>query len=164
MRNPEKKGEYIIYLENEKIDGISCSKNVDSICFVDRKKIAVALQNFKQNNFDAIAIIDLKNKKLINIIKGLSLGIIKSNLMNNKRNIFFFTNNTKDIKRLDAFGIYEYNERRNKIEYDANNSICSLKKGCIGCTELKNYNKNNNNKIVNFVIYTPNEILIMEIK
>ena len=160
MNNPRKKGEYLIYLENEKIDKISCSKDIDSICFIEKNKIAVALQKYKQGDSDGIAIIDIKDKKLIKIINGLSLGIIKLNRLNNKKNIFFFTNNTKDIKKLDAFGIYEYNERKNLIEYDANNAICSLKKGCIGCEELKN----NNNRIMYFAIYTFNEIFILEIK
>ena len=161
MNNPRKKGEYLIYLENEKIDKISCSKDIDSICFIEKNKIAVALQKFKKGDSDGIAIIDIKDKKLIKIINGLSLGIIKLNRLNNKKNIFFFTNNTKDIKKLDAFGIYEYTERKNLLEYDANNAICSLKKGCIGCAELKS---NNNNKIAYYAIYTFNEIFILEIK
>ena len=119
MNNPRKKGEYLIYLENEKIDKISCSKDIDSICFIEKNKIAVALQKFKQGDSDGIAII------------------------------------------LDAFGIYEYTERKNLLEYDANNAICSLKKGCIGCAELKS---NNNNKIAYYAIYTFNEIFILEIK
>lgn len=161
MNNPRKKGEYLIYLENEKIDKISCSKDIDSICFIEKNKIAIALQKYKQGDSDGIAIIDIKDKKLIKIINGLSLGIIKLNRLNNKKNIFFFTNNTKDIKKLDAFGIYEYTERKNLLEYDANNAICSLKKGCIGCAELKS---NNNNKIAYYAIYTFNEIFILEIK
>ena len=47
------------------------------------------------------------------------------------------------------------------MEYDANNAICSLKKACIGCAELKS---NNNNKIAYYTIYTFNEIFILEIK
>ena len=162
MKDPEKKRDYVTYIENEKIDKIPCSKDVDSICFIDKDKIGVALQNFKGSDFYGIAIIDVKKRNLIKIIKGLAIGIIKFNRINNKRNIFFFTNNSKDIKKLDAFGLYEYNENKNLIQYDDNNAICSLKKGCIGCAELRNINNNNRNAY--FAIYTFNEIFILEIK
>ena len=160
MKNPDKKGDDIVYKENEEINKLACSQNVDSICFVDKNKIGVALQNYEESDFDGIAIIDVKNYKLIKIIKGFPIGILKLKIINNKKNIFFFTNKSKDIKKLDEFGIFEYSENKTDITYEENSAICSFKKGCLGCVELKS----NNNRKLYYAIYTYNAIFIMEIK
>ena len=157
MKIPEKNG-YCVYTEDKKIKNIACSIYVDSICFLDQDLIGVALQNEKESDFDGIALINVKENELKKIIKGLKIGIIKLNYINNKKNIVFFTNK-KDIKKLDKFVIYEYSQRQNNIEAIENNIICSLKTGCRGIVELKN----NNNRKNYYAIYTFEDIFILEI-
>ena len=101
----------------------------------------------------------MKEYELKKIIKGLKIGIIKLNYINNKKNIVFFTNK-KDIKKLDKFVISEYSQRQNNIEAVEKNIICSLKTGCRGIVELKN---NNNNRKNYYAIYTFEDIFILEI-
>lgn len=153
---------YLIYLENEKIDKIACSQNVDSICFLDKDIIGVALQNFEESDFDGIAIVNIKKRKLEKIIGGLSIGIINMNIINNKKNIFFFTNNGKDIKKIDTLVISEYDKNKKVLENEGSNVICTLKTSCRGGSILKNSNNIKNN--VYYIIYTFEDVFILEIK
>ena len=160
-KDPFRAGHYIYYLDDKKIEKVACSQNVDSICYLKNNKIGVALQNFKKSDFDGIAIINVEDKSLEKIISGLTLGIIKMNFINNKKNIFFLTNSLNP-KKLDQFGIYEYTEKQKLLVYqETTNSICSLKKGILGCSELKD---NNNNTKIYYAIYTINEVFILKIK
>ena len=153
---------YLIYLENEKIEKIACSQNVDSICFLDKDIIGVALQNFNESDFDGIAVIDIKEKILKKIISGLKIGILNMNIINNKKNIFLFTNSGKDIKKLDAMVISEYKEAKKFIEESESNVICTLKTSCRGSSVLKNYN--NIKKSIYYIIYTFEDVFILEIE
>ena len=153
---------YLIYLENEKIEKIACSQNVDSICFLDKDIIGVALQNFEESDFDGIAIVNIKKRKLEKIIGGLSIGIINMNIINNKKNIFFFTNNGKDIKKIDTLVISEYDKNKKVLENEGSNVICTLKTSCRGGSILKNSNNIKNN--VYYIIYTFEDVFILEIK
>ena len=159
-KNPFRAGHYINYLDDKKIEKVACSQNVDSICYLEKNKIGVALQNCKES--EGIAIINVEKQTLERIIGGLTLGIIKINYINNKKNIFFFTNGSKKAEKLDQFGIYEYTERHKLLVYKENansNSICSLRKGILGCSELKDNNRN-----IYYAIYTSNEVFILKIK
>ena len=153
---------YLIYLENEKIEKIACSQNVDSICFLDKDIIGVALQNFEESDFDGIAIVNIKKRKLEKIIGGLRIGIINMNIINNKKNIFFFTNNGKDIKKIDTLVISEYDKNKKVLENEGSNVICTLKTSCRGGSILKNSNNIKNN--VYYIIYTFEDVFILEIK
>ena len=115
MKDPLRAGHNIFFLDDKKIEKVACSQNVDSICYLEKNKIGVALQNFKETDFDGIAIINVQEKSLERIIRGLTLGIIKMNYINNKNVIFFLTNGSKNLKKLDQFGIYEYTERKNLL-------------------------------------------------
>ena len=153
---------YLIYLENEKIEKIACSQNVDSICFLDKDIIGVALQNFDESDFDGIAVIDIKDKILKKIISGLKIGILNMNVINNKKNIFLFTNNGKDIKKIDTLVISEYDKNKKVLENEGSNVICTLKTSCRGGSILKNSNNIKNN--VYYIIYTFEDVFILEIK
>ena len=153
---------YLIFLENEKIEKIACSQNVDSICFLDKDIIGVALQNFEESDFDGIAIVNIKKRKLEKIIGGLRIGIINMNIINNKKNIFFFTNNGKDIKKIDTLVISEYDKNKKVLENEGSNVICTLKTSCRGGSILKNSNNIKNN--VYYIIYTFEDVFILEIK
>lgn len=156
-----KKG-YTIYICDEKIKNIACSQEVDSICFLEEDIIGVALQNFKESDFDGIAVVNVKQYKLLKFIRGLAIGILNLNRINIKKNIFFITNKSKkNIKKLNKFAFSEYLNGQNSIKIGDNNTICTLKTGARGCLELKN---NFIMKSIYFAIYTFEDIFILEIK
>ena len=159
----EERNGYLTYIEDKTIDKIACSQNVDSICFLDKNIIGVSLQISKEKDFDGIALIDVKEYSLIKIIQGMSIGIISMNLINNKKNIFFFTNKTKNVKKLDSFMIFEFYKGFREIKDDEKNEICSLNTGCRGCLELRD-NSKIQNKNLYYIIYTFEDVYILEIK
>ena len=84
------------------------------------------------------------------------------NIINNKKNIFFFTNNGKDIKKIDTLVISEYDKNKKVLENEGSNVICTLKTSCRGGSILKNSNNIKNN--VYYIIYTFEDVFILEIK
>jgi len=163
MLKTEERNGYILYIEDKKINQIACSQNVDSICFLDKDTIGVALQINSKKDFDGIALIDVKEYTLKKIIQGMSIGIIHMNIINNKKNIFYFTNTTKNLKKLDSFMFCKFNEGSKKIEDNEENEICSLKTGCRGLLKLRDNNRIKNKKLY-YIIYTFEDVYILEIK
>ena len=162
VKSEERNG-YCPFIYDNEISNISCSQNLDSICFLDKDIIGVALQSFDKDDFDGIALVDVKYYQLKQIIQGLSIGIIKLKLINNKKNIYFFTNKTDDVKKLNKFVISEYNKGIKEIKDEAKNEICTLKTTCRGCIELSNKN-DRRNKDLYYIIYTFEDIFILKIQ
>ena len=52
---------------------ISCSELVDTLCQINNKYFCVALQKWSNNQYRGIAIIDMYEKKIVNIVKGDSM-------------------------------------------------------------------------------------------
>ena len=157
------RNKYYPFLDNKRIEKISCSLDADSICFLDKDIIGVALQSFEEKDFNGIAVVNVKEYKLIRFIQGLSIGIIKLNILNNKKNIFFVTNKTADVKKLNKFTIFEWNKGIKEIKDEEKNEICNLKTTCRGCLELTDKN-DRRNKNLYYVIYTFEDVFILQIK
>ena len=73
------------YNNYKTIYNISCSELIDTICQIDEDYLCVALQKWNAKQIKGIAIIDLKEKQIINIIQGDSMTCIS--LINSKEKI-----------------------------------------------------------------------------
>ena len=138
------------------IEKLPCSQNVNSICFLDNKNIIVALQNYQDSDFDGIAIVNFKEKKLEKIIGGSWVGALNLNFIFNRK-IIFLLHNSRGNKKLNEFGIWEY-KNTEKIKCE---NLCTITKGFKGCLE---YKSNNNEKKYCYIVYNSNEVFILEIK
>ena len=126
----------INYNNYKTIFNISCSELVDTICQIDEEYLCVALQKWDNNQIKGIAIIDLKEKKIINKIQGDSIACIS--LINNKEKIIITGGRDKANKKSiirewklknkgELTQLYEiYSEQK-----DAITSIAKLKDGRI---------------------------------
>ena len=99
MKNPKRHGYEFFILKSLEDNELSCSKEPESICLLNKKYIGIALQKYKEKNSNGIAIIDIIDKELFKIIKGYSIGFISKAIK--KRYIILSTNSNKDIDKND---------------------------------------------------------------
>ena len=78
----------------------------DSICKLNDNYIGIGLQKYDENNIDGIAVLDIREREIVNIIQGLSIGLLNNSLIKNKF-IFFSTNQTREIKKANIIRLYK---------------------------------------------------------
>ena len=131
MKNFQRHG-YIFFIE-KKIENLSCSKMVNSICKLSTKNIGIALQKYEQNDNNGIAIIDINTKELIKVINGFSIGIIYRDFKSPY--IFFSTYNPLGNKKGDQFRYVKNLDQ--KLDNDYLKAICDIKKKFSNIIEIK---------------------------
>ena len=154
MKNPMRHG-CLFFISKELNDSkLSCSKEPESICLLNKKFIIVALQKNNENNSNGIALIDINDKKLVRIYKGYSVGFISKSIRN--KFIIFSTNKNKDTTKNDQIRLIKdlgANNQNNSL-----NIVCSIQTHFSGITELKS--KNN---LLFFAISSNKELYIISL-
>jgi len=160
MKNQLRHGySFFILTSLDDID-LSCSKEPESICFLNKKYIGVALQKYNENSSNGIAIIDIIDKKLFKIIKGYSVGFISKAFK--KRNIILSTNKTKDIAKNDQIRLI--NDLGNNLKNSSLNIVCNIKTHFSGITELKPNIFQIKNNLLYYAISSNKELYIISIQ
>ena len=142
MKNPMRHG-YLFYISKDLYySELSCSKEPESICLLSKQYIGVALQKYKEDSSNGIAIIDIVNKSLFKVIRGFSIGFISKPIK--KKYIIFSTNKTKAITKNDQIRLI--NSLGDNIQNNSSNIVCNIQTHFSGITELNpNIIQNENN-------------------
>lgn len=157
MKNPNKHCLFFISKHLEDIR-LSCSKEPESICSLNKKLVGIALQKYKENNSNGIALINIIDKKLVRIIKGYSIGFMSKSIRN--KYIIFSTNKGKTTNKNDQIRLIKdlgVNNQNNSL-----NIVCSIPTHFSGITELKPNNIQNKNNLY-FAISSNRELYIISI-
>ena len=118
------------------LNGLSCSRMVDSISKLNDKFIGIGLQKYNENNIDGIAILDIDNLEIVNIIKGLSIGLLNTSI-NNSKFIFFSTNQTKDVRKSNEIRLYKIKDiKKDRLSKMENKIIFNINSGFWCLVEL----------------------------
>ena len=113
------------YNNYKTINNISCSELVDTLCQVDEEYLCVALQKWNSKQVKGIAIIDLKEKQIINKIQGDSMTCIS--LINSKEKIIITGGRDKANKK----SIIRQWKLKNKGELAQIFEVCTEQKDAI---------------------------------
>ena len=126
LRKQERHG--FNFFIDKTIDNMPCSRLVDSICQLNKDYIGIGLQLDSQESINGIAVLNIKQREILTIIKGLSIGLLNTIIINRKF-VFFTTNQTKDVKKCNELRLYKINNDiidylyKNKKKKDKANDI-----------------------------------------
>ena len=161
-KNQERHG-YIFFIIKT-IENLSCSKIPDSICKLSKKYIGIALQKYKDNDLNGIAILNIIKKELVKVIRGFSIGFMSRYF--ETRNIFFVTNRTKSINKYNELRFINDIEKEDDIlQCDNKKIVCYIKTRFSGIIELKLSNQNiNDNSLFYYALSSNKTFYIISIK
>ena len=157
MKNPMRHG-CIFFISKELNDNsLSCSKEPESICLLNKKLVGIALQKYNQSNSNGIALINIIDKELIRIIKGYSIGFLCKSFGN--KYIIFSTSKSKDIAKNDQIRLIKDLGVNNQNA----NMVCNIQTHFSGITELKPNIIQIKNNLLFFAISSNKEFYIISI-
>lgn len=149
---------YNIFFE-KKLEELPCSIMVNSICSLNQKNIAIALQKFNEKDSNGIAIIDMDKKEKVAIIEGFSIGMINMEIPS--KYIFYATNKTKDVKKCNRIRYaYDFDGLGESLDKNELNIVCDINTRFSGLLELK---PNKNNKLFFYAITSDKALFIVSI-
>ena len=109
LRNQIRHG-YTFFIDKT-LNDLPCSRFVESIAKLDKNYIGIGLQK-TNDNINGIAVLDINKKEIVNIIEGLSIGLLNKSIFNPKY-IIFTTNETKDYRKCNEIRLYNKNNLLN---------------------------------------------------
>ena len=105
LKNQYRHG-YTFFIDKT-LNDLPCSRFVESIAKLNKNYIGIGLQKTNDCN-NSIAVFDINEKEIVNIIEGLSIGLLNKSIFNPKY-IIFTTNETKDYRKCNEIRLYKKN-------------------------------------------------------
>ena len=164
IKNPNRHG--FIFFIKDTLNDLPCSRMNDSIIRINDKYIGIALQKYNEEGSNGIAIFDVNSKRVVNIIKGMSIGLLNKSIINNKF-IFFTSNQTREVKKCNEIRLYKVNNRINNdlkdfLSKEKEKIIFGLSSGFTCMVELTpNIGKKRDNKIVYYSVSNDKSLFII---
>ena len=146
---------------DKKIENLSCSKMVNSICKISTKNIGIALQKYKQNDNNGIAIIDINEKNLIRVVNGFNIGIIYREFTSP---YIFFTISLNENKNKKHEQFRYVNNLEQKLDHDHLKIICNIKKQFSEIIEIKPNLRESSNNLFFFGLLGGGTLYIISVK
>jgi len=159
-KNPMRHG-FIFYIDKI-LNDLPCSRMVDSITKLNNEYIGIGLQRYNIEDNEGIAILDINKRIIVNYIRGLSIGLL-NNSISNYNFIFFSTNQTKDVKKVNEIRLYKKNNN-NANDYLSKKKetlLFQYKSGINSIVELIPSNNNKNN--IYYSVSSEKKIFIIKI-